>query len=315
MQLLNIFMIRSTLRVVLFVFTLIIPQTVFAELNIVVTIKPLYSLVHNVSGDKNSIQLLINEVSSPHHYQIKPSDIKTLENADVIFAIDDKFEVFLSNYFSKHKLKATIVRMSDSKGLRFLKVRSKQDILDGAYKKHCGCKHGHKDLHFWTDINNAKRMVYNIDDILSALDPKHKEYYENNAKKTIAKLTSLDKEISLKLAPVNNQKFVVFHDAYQYFEKRYNLSNVGTIVVGNNMNYGAKTMSRIRNVIKEKQVRCIFAEPQFSSDSVRSIANASGIKFNYLDVEWGVSYSGLKPEDYYFMMMRHNTNNLVDCLS
>lgn len=306
---------RLILRLFFFILTLCLPHTVFAELNIVATIKPLYGLVTNVSGNKNNIKLLISETSSPHHYQMKPSDIKMLENADVIFAIDDKFEVFLSGYLSKHQLKATIVRMSESKDLRFLKARNRQDILEGVHKKHCGCKHGNKDLHLWADIHNAKQIVSKIEETLLTLDPKDAQYYKNNANKTLTRLTALDNELASQLASVNDRRFIVFHDGYQYFEKKYNLSNVGTIAVGNNTSYGAKTMSHIRNVIKEKQVKCIFAEPQFSSDAVRNIAKSSGIKYNYLDIEWGASYSGLKPEEYYFVMMKQNANNLVECLS
>ena len=286
-----------------------------AQLNIVASIKPLYGLVINVSGDKNKVELLVNSTASPHHYQLKPSDVKKLLDADIIFYIDDKFEIFLSNYLSDHNVKAKVVRLSESKGLKFLKVRSKQDLLDGTRKKHCGCKHGDKDIHFWGDLDNAQHMVKKIEEILIASDPKNKHYYEHRASQTQKRLINLDQELIKKLEPIRMKNFIVFHDGYQYFEKRYNLSNVGAIAIGGNKSYGAKTIAKIKDLVKEKGVKCIFAEPQFSSDIVNKIAENSGIKSNYLDIEWGVSYSGLKPEDYYFMMMRHNADMLVECLS
>jgi zinc transport system substrate-binding protein len=170
-------------------------------------------------------------------------------------------------------------------------------------------------MHYWSDPSNAKEMVSKIALVLSEMDPQNSNYYQNNANVTIKRLSDLDKELALKLEPIKNKNFIVFHDAYQYLERKYNLSNVGTIVVGNNKNYGAQTISKIQNIIKEKKVVCIFAEPQFTSDVVRKLAEVGQIKYNYLDIEWGASYSGLKPEDYYFAMMKSNADNLVYCLS
>jgi zinc transport system substrate-binding protein len=303
-------------KIISLLFFFVFSNSSLAELNVVASIKPLYGLVTNVSGDKNNNKLLINSVSSPHHYQLRPSDIKMIQNADVIFLIDEHFETFLSRYFAKNKLKAKIVQLSDSKDLVMLRARHKHELINGDHsKEHCHCKHGHKDIHYWSDPNNAQKMVSKIAEVLSDLDPKNKDYYENNSITTSKRLADLDKELESKLAPVKNKNFIVFHDAYQYFEHKYNLSNVGSIVVGNNKNYGAKTISKIQKVIQEKQVVCIFAEPQFSSDVVRNIADAGKIKYNYLDIEWGASYSGLKPEDYYFAMMKSNADNLVYCLS
>lgn len=285
----------------------------FAELNIIATIKPLYSLVKNVSGRENNVTLLVRSNASPHHYQLRPSDIKKLKNADVIFLIDDTFEVFLSRYLANQKLKAKIVKLSETKGLKILKIRKNQDLLTGT-TGHCNCS-SHKDIHFWSDIDNAKRIVLKIAETLSDLDPKHKKYYEDNAYSTVYKLDDLDREMTLKVSLINNKNFIVFHDAYQYLERKYGLSNVGTIAVRNKMNYGAKTISQIQKIIKDKYVKCIFAEHQFSGDVVRNIAENAKIKYNYLDIEWGESYITAKPEEYYFIMMRNNAKNLVECLS
>jgi zinc transport system substrate-binding protein len=306
------------------------------NLKILVSINPLYSLVKNLTNGINETNLLVTPNASPHNYQLKPSDIMKIREADIIIIIDDEFEVFLSKYLSKNKLKAKIVKIIELPSLITLPARNIKVLdLDHAEEEHeaghtheTGCSHesGHShshshhhiyniDMHVWTDILNAQIIVQEISSILAELDKENAVHYYANAKKTKKKLQELDIEITNILDKnIQMKPFIVFHDAYQYLEKRYNLQNAGS-VAGNNFIYGPKTLKQLKTNIEKYKIKCIFAEPQFSDTLVKKIAKNTGININYLDIEGGTFGFNMKPEEIYFFIMRKNAQNIRDCIS
>lgn len=300
-----------------------------ANLKVVVSINPIYSLVKNITNDLNETSLLISAQSSPHNYQLKPSDIKKIQDADLIIIVDDEFEIFLAKYLSKTSLKAKVVRLMHlpslitlpSRNIKVLNLeqptnKEETDNHEDHLHEH---EHHHKahniDLHIWTDALNAQILVQELATILGKYDPKNKNQYYTNAHKTIKKLHTLDMEIAKILnKDIQNQPFIVFHDAYQYLEKRYNLKNAGSIA-GNNFIYGPKTMKNLKNNIEKNGIKCIFAEPQFSDYFMKKVAKNTGTNVSYLDIEGGNFGESIKPEELYFFMMKQNATNIYNCLS
>jgi len=292
------------------------------KLNVLVTFNPIYSLVKNVTGDINNTQLLISPNASPHNYQLKPSDVQKIKNADVIFMIDDGFEVFLAKYLQKNRVKAKIVKIIESPDLITLPAR-KIKILDIAHDHdHDHHDHGHDhskchhniDLHIWTNPLNAQIIVQDIATALSQYDPKHKSDYFKNSQNTINRLRIMDLEIAKILDKRTQQRpFISFHDAYQYLERHYHLINAGTIA-GHDFIYGPKTIEELKRSIKEYDVKCVFAEPQFSDYLMQKIAKSTGTKLGYLDIEGGNFGKKVKPEELYFFMMKKNAENIKSCL-
>jgi len=316
-----------------------------ANLKILVSINPIYSLVKNITNGLSDTSLLINAQSSPHNYQLKPSDIKKIQDADIIIIVDDEFEIFLAKYLSKTSLKAKVIRLIHipslitlpSRNIKVLNIdqpENKKEETDSHEKhlhehhhhensnhnhKHHDHEHHHKahniDLHIWTDTLNAQILVQELATILGEYDLKNKNQYSTNAHKTIKKLHALDMEIAKILTKgIQNQPFIVFHDAYQYLEKRYNLKNAGSIA-GNNFIYGSKTMKNLKNNIEKNGIKCIFAEPQFSDYFMKKVAKNTGTNVGYLDIEGGNFRESIKPEELYFFMMKQNAKNIYDCLS
>ena len=168
--------------------------------------------------------------------------------------------------------------------------------------------HGEFDVHIWLVPNNAKVIVKEVANELASLDSKNSDFYKMNAKKTIEKLDILIKQIDKSI----NKKasFVTFHDAYQYFEKRFGLSVVGALTVNPDVMPGAEQLSEIREVIGEKKVKCIFSEPQFNPAIIKSIASDTGVKTGVLD-PLGANIN--KSKNMYFNLIEDMSNALKDC--
>ena len=168
--------------------------------------------------------------------------------------------------------------------------------------------HGEFDVHIWLDPNNAKVIVKEVANELASLDSKNSDFYKMNAKKTIEKLDILIKQIDKSI----NKKasFVTFHDAYQYFEKRFGIEALGALTINTDVQPGAKQIAEIQDLVKDKNIKCIFSEPQFNPKLINMIAKSSGAETGILD-PLGSSY---KPGiDLYFNLINDLYENLNKC--
>ena len=168
--------------------------------------------------------------------------------------------------------------------------------------------HGEFDVHIWLDPNNAKVIVKEVANELASLDSKNSDFYKMNAKKTIEKLDILIKQIDKSI----NKKasFVTFHDAYQYFEKRFGVEALGALTINTDIQPGAKQIAEIKDLVEDKNIKCIFSEPQFNPKLINMIAKSSGAETGILD-PLGSSY---KPgKDLYFNLINDLYENLNKC--
>ncbi|KXF75995.1 zinc transporter [Paramesorhizobium deserti] len=172
--------------------------------------------------------------------------------------------------------------------------------------------HGEYDLHFWLDPENAKILVQDIAKTLSESDPEHAERYKANADAYSAKLDALTKDITAELKPVKDKPFIVFHDAYQYFEKRFGVNTVGSITVSPENVPGAQRVSEIREKVKQLGATCVFAEPQFEPRLVKTVTEGTTAKSGVLDPLGASLKDG---PDLYPELIRNLANSLRACLS
>jgi zinc transport system substrate-binding protein len=176
------------------------------------------------------------------------------------------------------------------------------------HEGHEGHNHGEFDAHIWLDPSNAKEMVHEIAHELGDLDPANKDKYEANAKTTILALDQLINDVS---KDINKEaKFVVFHDAYQYFEERFGLRAAGALTLNTDVLPGAKQIDEIQDVIKDKGIKCIFSEPQFNPKIISTIAKDTNIKTGVFD-PLGANINSDK--DLYFKLISKLGEELKDC--
>lgn len=261
--------------------------------SVVATVKPLHSLVAAVMGDLGAPALIVKGAASPHSYSLKPSDAQALQSADLVFWTGHGLELFLEDSIGTLAPNATVVEMGQATGIELLPPREGGTFeahADEASADHAheGDAHGHgeeADMHFFLDPANAKVMVATIADSLSTADPEHADTYRANAAKELADLDALIAEIDASLAPVKDRPFVVFHDAYQYFERRFGLNVAGSVTISPEIAPGADRINAIRAKLKTLDAACVFAEPVFDPRIVAVLTEGTSARQGVLDPE------------------------------
>ncbi len=301
--------------------SLFLTGTALAAPNVVASTKPVHSLVSAVMAGVGEPGLIVKGAASPHTYSLRPSDAASLENADIVYWTGHGLELFLGDALETLSTKAQTVELADSQGIELLPMRE-----GGAFEAHSHGDedHGHDagdhdhdhaheegDMHFWLDPENAKLMVAEIARVLSAADPDNAAAYGANAETEIAALGALETEIAATLAPVRETPFVVFHDAYQYFERRFDLDVAGTITVSPETMPGAARIDQLRSKVSELGATCVFAEPNFEPTIVRTIVEGTEAKAGVLDPEGSTLTEG---PALYGDLLRSIAAGLVDCL-
>tara|TARA_B100000963_G_scaffold315506_1_gene294704 strand:+ start:111 stop:932 length:822 start_codon:yes stop_codon:yes gene_type:complete len=238
--------------------------------------------------------VIVDGYNSPHEFSLKPSHAKMIEKADLIIWVGEDLEAFLQKPLNTIAKKAVKVEIMNLNGIKKLKFR-KKNIFEGHgdhghdHKKkdkhddhgHEEHAHGEHDPHVWLDPMNAKVIVKEIEKQLVKLDPDNSSKYKVNSKKAQSELDNLTKNIKDDLS--KDLRFVVFHDAYQYFEKRFGIKVLGALTVNPDVLPGAEQLSEIREVIEHEKVNCLFSEPQFNPAIIKSIAKDTKIKTGVLD--------------------------------
>ncbi len=305
---------------------LLLPLTGFAvaaevESKIVASIKPLHSLVAGVMQGVGKPLLLVPGGASPHGYNLRPSDARALNQAQVVFWIGPELESFLIKPLHNARDKVRAVALLDAPGVMTLPLRE-----GGAWEPH---QHGHdqpaadnhrpghdheasRDAHLWLDPVNASAMVQQIVTTLSEVDPAHRADYARNGMALMEQLAHLNQQLAVELAPVKDQPYIVFHDAYQYFERRYNLNGVGSVVLNPEQRSGAKRIADIQARIRDSKVRCVFSEPQFQPALVETVIEGSQARRGILDPIGGSELPA--GTDAYFQLLQNLSSSLRNCL-
>ena len=308
--------VKSALLASTFLFTSTAVAT--ADVKVVASIKPVHSLVASVMQGVSEPSLLVEGAGSPHTYSLKPSQAKELQAADIVFWMSHDLEAFLENSIESIAKNAKAVSLMDSHGLMKLNFREGGafDAHDHGHDDHGDDKHddhGHDEVdpHVWLDPQNAKSLVHEIEEHLAEIDPSNAAKYEANAKAVMKKLDALTKEIEADLKPIRERGYVVFHDAYQYFEKRFGVSAVGSITVSPEVLPGAERVAELRDKVKSLNASCVFSEPQFEPKLVKTITENTDAGTGVLDPLGANIKDG--PE-LYFTLIRNMAKSLKDCL-
>ena len=296
-----------------------------ADLKVVTSIKPIHSLASYIMDGVGSPGLIVDGYNSPHSFQLKPSHAKMLEQADIIFWIGEDLENFLEKPLATIAKKAEKIELLEIEGIKKLKFRERNifeeheghddhgddakkeehdDHGDDAKKEehdnHDDHGHGEYDPHIWLDPINAKIILNEITEHLIENDSKNASTYKSNLTKALAKI---DKLIIDVITETNKDlSYVVFHDAYQYYENRFNVNILGAMTVNPDVMPGAEQIHEIHEVIEHDNVSCILSEPQFNPDIIKSIAKDTSVKTGVLDPLG----ANLKPgKDLYFDLIRN----------
>ena len=186
-----------------------------------------------------------------------------------------------------------------------------EDHDDHDEHKHDEHAHHGEDPHVWLDPVNAKAMVHEIEEALVEADPSNAAAYEANAEALMSRLDDLVAEIDAELEPVKGRGYVVFHDAYQYFEARFGVSAVGSITVSPEVLPGAERVAELQDKVRDLGATCVFSEPQFEPKLVATVTENTNAGTGVLDPLGASIKDG---PDLYFTLIRNMAKSLKDCL-
>jgi zinc transport system substrate-binding protein len=276
---------------------------------VLVSLAPLHSLAASVMKGAATPELLMPASASPHDFSLKPSDAKRIQNADLVLWVGPQMESFLSKPLVGLKDKQRLLTVSELPGMLLLEPRE-----GGPWEVHAD-GHGHgeqeQDGHLWLDIGNAKLLAGALAERLSSLDPAHGALYRQNAAELSARLDRLDRELKDRLAPLAGKPYVVYHDAFQYFEKRYGLAPAGSITLEERAP-SAKTVARLRAKIAKLKAACVFKEPQAPEKPVLMVAEGLNVKIGSLDDLGATLTPGMQ---LYEDLLKGAAASLADCLN
>ena len=289
-----------------------------ADIKVVASIKPIHSLTSYLMDGVGKPDLIVDGYASPHGFAMKPSHAKMLQNADLIFWVGEDLENFLEKPLKSIAKKAEKIELMEINGLEKLKFRER-NIFEGhddhghkekkhddhGHEKHA---HGEHDPHVWLDPLNAKVILSEMAEHLIEKDPSNASTYKTNLKKAHKALDNLTKKVKSELK--KDFKSIVFHDAYQYFEKRFNVNVLGAFTVNTDILPGAEQLAEIREIIEYEKVTCVFSEPQFNPNIIKAVAKDTNIKTGVIDPLGATLDPG---KDLYFDLIRNMYASFKSC--
>ena len=328
--------------------TIFVPAN--AEIKVVTSIKPIHSLASYLMDGVAKPDLIVDGYASPHGFALKPSHAKMLQNADLIFWVGEDLENFLEKPLKSIAKKAEKIELMEIKGLNKLKFRErnifdehddhghddhakKEDDHDDhdhdkeghkeddhghdedGHKEdghddhgHEGHAHGEHDPHIWLDPMNAKVILEEMTEHLIENDQVNASKYKANLNKALKDLDKLTKKVKSELN--KDFKSVVFHDAYQYFEKRFDVNVLGAFTVNTDVMPGAEQLAEIREIIEHDKVSCVFSEPQFNPDIINAVAKDMNISTGVIDPLGATLNPG---KDLYFDLISNMSKSFKGC--
>lgn len=292
-----------------------------ASPKVVADIAPLHSIVSQVMEGVGQPALLVQPEASPHSYSLRPSEAKALAKADVVFWISEDLTPWLANSLdnlagSSSKIKMLELSATVKHGFREGATFEAHKHGEGHHGEEEGHEseehhdeheeghhgedhHGEHDPHAWLDPVNAKVWATEIARELARVDPSNAEAYRNNANNFSQSLDQLTASLNQRASRLDDIQFIVFHDAYQYFERRFGLLAAGAISLSDASDPSPARIREIQTMVNDLNVTCAFTEPQYNPGLVKTVFEGSEVEtvgvMDPLGVGIGVG-SGLYPE-------------------
>jgi zinc transport system substrate-binding protein len=309
----QILLTRAT-RVFLFLLlTSALPQLRAADPpRVLASIQPIHSLAAMVMEGVAEPALFWTATQSPHDTHLRPSDVRKLHQADLVIWVGPELEMALEKPIRTLPAQQVLTLMQVPEIWR-LPVRID---LAWAIESHGVDAHGHHhdattDAHLWLSPRNAQVMVETIRDRLVKMDPARGETYRANTARALKRIQAVENKLHQQLASVREVPYLVFHDAYQYFELSFALNAQGAVQLSPERAAGARHLHALHEQIQQQRIRCLFSEPQFEPNQVHSLAARGDVRLGVLD-PLGVE---LAPgADAWAVMMQNLGDDLVECL-
>lgn len=275
-----------------------------SKINVLSSIKPVQSIVSAIGGEYINSNLLIPAYISPHDYTFKPSDIKKIQKADLVFRIDEHFETMLNAAFESLGGDSKLVSLAENPMIKLLPA-------SGGHE-HGGEDHNHMDMHIFTSPQNALIMAQEIADKLIKVDMKNTAEYRKNLSVFKEKIRNEVEVIKSKLELVKDKPYVVFHNSWQYFGEYFGLKKPTVIELHEGISTGVKSIIAIRKEMSSKGIACVFIGSTTPVKQIHRVIEDSIVKVVKVDVlEQEIAKGG----DSYINWLRGMGEQVKQCLA
>ena len=310
--------------------------------NVAVDIAPVHSLVARVMQDVGAPDLIIRSGASPHDYRLRPSEAKALQDANLVIWMGKELTPWMEDAVKTLSTEAAILTLLEKDETTLLEFREsvlfeEHDHDDHSDKDHAETEdqghddhddhsdkdhaetedqdhdehaHGAHDPHAWLSPKNAKIWLNLIAAQLSTADPDNASTYFVNAAAAVTEIDTLMADVSTMLDPIRGNSFIVFHDAYQYFETVFEFPASGAISLGDATDPSPARIARVQDRIQEQKIQCVLAEPQFKKGLVVTVLEGTDAKTSILDALGDALEPG---PALYPQLIRNMAKTLVDC--
>ncbi len=262
--------------------------------NVAATIRPIHSLVASIMQDVGEPYLIFDKADSVHGAVLRPSQVRRLQDADLVIWIGRGIEHELIRPMKAIADAGRLVTLAEEAAIEWrpLVAENHDDHEDhakhakhgdhGDHDDHAGHAHdeGGLDWHVWLDTGNAIAMAHVITERLVAIDPAHAEIYQRNEAALVAELTAIDIKIA---AQSNGGDYVAQHDAYGYFTHRYGWHSLGSILAGHEISPSIGDVRRYSDLVKDGKVDCLIADARESQSAIDLVRGDSDVPLISLD--------------------------------
>ena len=335
----------------LFVLAILVAAPALAAPRVVTDIAPVHSIAAQVMEGVGEPDLLVRVGASPHGYSLRPSEAQALQDADIVFWVGEELTPWLERGIASLAADASVVELLGADGSTLLPGRDAAIFAhdddhdedhdkhgdhghedghdedehedhahgDADHKEHAEDAHGHDhhdhdgaDPHAWLDPDNAKAWADLIAAALTQADPANAAAYAANATAAKARIDATAASVAARLEPVRGKQFVVFHDAYQYFETRFAMPSAGAISLSDARKPSPARIAAIRDHVRANDISCVFAEPQFNPGVVSAVSEGAGVRSGVMDPLGAAHKPG---PAFYSALLDDLGTTMVDCLS
>ncbi len=273
-----------------------------------------HSLVTRVMAGIGTPDLIVNRGASPHDYSLRPSNAASLEAADLVFWISSELTPWLEGALKTLAADAKVIELMDAKGSTVLPFREGSTFETHSHRhKHDEDEHATVtvDPHGWLDPYNGKTWLDVIATELSKIDPENTDIYFDNVSQGKTDIDAVISEIDATLAPFRGTNFIVYHDAYQYFERRFDVLAAGSISMGDVSDPSPARIAEIHQTVEELDMTCVFSEPQFNPELVATVVDGTKARARVIDPLGTRLTLGA---DFYLNLLRNIAQTMASCL-
>lgn len=289
--------LRSVVVLLITLYGILLPSTQAQDsLQIATTIRPLQFIAVAIAGEQTRVSAIIDAQSSPHHFNLTPSDRLEIADADLVLWIGPELEQALTRFLGREEMSGRVIRVSGLPGL------SSWTLDNGEF-----------DAHLWLDPQNAVVIAAAIRDRLIAMDADNAAGYRANFDRFNAALEQTMAETRARLAQSRGRPYLVYHNAFQYFEKRFALEHALALLDNPEVQPGMRDLLELRSAVADSAATCLLAEPE-ANDNLIATVSRDGPPLRRVSVDL-LGYELVVDETAYTRLISGLGDRFFECLN